>query len=88
MKDALGHGSNSNRADFARNKIGIASGAKFNMASRPLAKQSTNDQVAGLRARLSAPKQGLLHSFASGIKSALDAGARLHANSFAPTSRN
>ena len=88
MKDALGHGSNSNRVDLSRSKIGIAPDARFTLAPRPVPKASTNDQIAELRGRLAAPKGGLLHSFMSGIKDAINAGARLHANSFAPTSRN
>jgi hypothetical protein len=71
MKDALGHGSNSNRVDFARNKIGIAPDARFTLAPRPVPKASTNDKIAELRQRLAAPKGGLLHSFTSGLKTAL-----------------
>ena len=71
MKDPLGHGSNANRADFAHNKIAISSGARFHAATRPAAKPSTNDRVAELRTRLSAPKTGLAQTFLNGVKNAL-----------------
>lgn len=88
MKDALGHGSGSRGGSQFVKPNGRSiipsrpAGAKPNVGTANMA------HVADLRNRLSSPKQGLLQSFARGLKDALDAGARLHANSFAPTSRN
>lgn len=70
MKDALGHGSNQYRTN---SMVAMAGGARFTPAPRPVSKPSTNDRVADLRQRLAAPKQGLLHSFAQGLRSAFNA---------------
>jgi hypothetical protein len=55
MKDALGHGS------------GERGGLMGGFGGFP----PTRGHAADLRNRLSAPKQGLLHSFAQGLKNAL-----------------
>ena len=74
MKDAQGHGSNSNRADFAHNKIALAQSAQFSRAgARPTrAPMTTNDHVNDLRSRLQSA-QGPGHAAAlwQGIKNAL-----------------
>ena len=75
MKDALGHGSNSSgRTDLPHNKIALAPGARF--TGRRVTGPPVN-HVAELRARLAAPKQGLLHSFMQGVKDAIGAGRKL-----------
>jgi hypothetical protein len=75
MKDARGHGSNglgnnaSVRADYNRNKVGMH--AQFSAQPRPMPKMTTDDHVADLRNRLSAPKPGLVHSFMQGVRNAM-----------------
>lgn len=65
MKDPQGHGS------VGHSGIRLAPGARFNPPSRPVAKQSTNDQVAGLRARLAQPKPSMAQTFMQSIKNAM-----------------
>lgn len=65
MKDAQGHGS------IGHSGVGLKPTAKFTLPPRPVAKQSTNDQVAGLRARLSQPKPSMAQTFMQSVKNAM-----------------
>lgn len=65
MKDAQGHGS------IGHSGVHLAPGARFSLPPRAVAKQSTNDQVAGLRARLSQPKPSMAQAFMQSVKNAM-----------------
>jgi hypothetical protein len=75
-QNAFSNGASSNRADFARNKIGIASGATFEKAgqsgvrTREQMNPSTADRVAALRSRMQANSgsPGHLAALAQGLK--------------------
>ncbi len=72
MKDARGHGSNANRVDFGRNKIGFAPGAQFSTPPRPMPRMSSNDHVTDLRNRLAnAQGPGHAQSLWQGIRNAM-----------------
>lgn len=66
MKDAFGHGSNSQRIDLGRNKIGMATSARF--SGRVVGPPVTDAQkhLADLRDRLRTPSSG--QAFLQGIK--------------------